>query len=273
MYHGLLVNPGITGNRDHIMASSSYRNQWLGNSITPQTFLFSIHTPLKNEKVAIGLQSYADRIGYTNRIGLGGYAAYKIYANKFYVSFGLKAGLYATQTDWSKVETINENDPNFKNIENNLRPGLGFGIYLKSDKGYIGLSIPEFTNNLNRDLSVGLSPNNWNKTFVAGYVIELNRYIDFLPHLLVRQIGNNQIQPDITGIIRINEAFDLGLIYRHKGIVGISFDISITPLLQIGYTFDTGLTELNPANTFGNHEVSMAYKFKKTTSTPSIKFF
>lgn len=255
------------------MASSSYRNQWLGNSRTPQTFLLSVHTPLKNQKLALGLQTYADHIGYSNRIGLAGYAAYKIYANRFQLSFGLKAGLYATQTDWSKVETITENDPNFMNLERHLRPGLGFGIYLKSNKGYIGLAIPEFSNLLNNQLSARFGPNNWNKTMIAGYQIKLNSHIDFLPHLLIRQIGNNTIQPDLTSVIRINQAFDLGLIYRHKGIVGISFDVSISPLLQIGYTFDTGLVGFNPANTLGNHEVSVAYKFKKTTSTPSIKFF
>lgn len=268
MYHGLMINPAIAGSRNDLMTSFSYRNQWMGSEFTPKTFLLSAHSPLKNEKIAIGLQVYGDNAGVFKRNGVSGYAAYRIIGEKSKLSFGMKLGLYTNSTNFSEVDLISPDDPSFKNEESSIKPGFGFGVYYKTDSYYLGTSFSELVNPFEDRIK-----NNINYNFIAGYNFSVNEKLQILPNVLFRKIGQLNFQPDLTIIFRVNKTLDLGLINRVSKIYGLSIDYLITSQLQIGYSFDIGLGGLNPSNSIGNHEISIAYEFKKVVQTTNTKFF
>lgn len=269
MYHGLLVNPAITGSKGNMVTSFSYRNQWIGNEFTPSTALFSIHAPLKNEKVSVGFQVYDDKVLYSRSTGIGGYFAYRISKEEQSLSFGLKLGVYQRNTNWSDVSTIDGNDPSFNQSGRTLLLGAGAGVYYRNNEFYFGVSSPELLGGS----SVGLDVKEMNFMLISGYLFSLSQKVGVIPNLLIRKAGFGRFQTDFTLLFRINNKFDLGAIYRSKQVLGASLDYRVWFNLQLGYTFDVGYGKLNPKGSFGNHEVSVSYEFKKIVNAEDSKFF
>ena len=55
MFNEMFINPAYAGSRGHMSMTGVYRNQWVGIEGAPKTQTFSGHTPLRNEKIGIGL--------------------------------------------------------------------------------------------------------------------------------------------------------------------------------------------------------------------------
>lgn len=269
MYHGLLVNPAITGSKGVLVASLSYRNQWLGNDDSPRTTLLSVHTPLKNEKISVGVQIYDDKAYQNRSTGVGGYLAYRIADEKQSLSFGLKLGAYQRKTNWTEVVVLDDDDPFFEEDTKRISPGMGIGIYYRNNDFYLGLSSPELLGGN----STAFSFAEMNFTFLSGYLIPINDKFSFIPNVLLRKAGFGKFQTDATLLVRMDKKIDVGLIYRSKNILGMSLDYMVKPNIQVGYTFDAGFNDLNPEGSLGNHEVSVSYEFKKIISTVNTKFF
>ena len=64
MYNTISVNPAYAGSREALNVTVLHRNQWAGLEGNPRTSTFSIHTPLKNEKIGVGLSYINDRLGF-----------------------------------------------------------------------------------------------------------------------------------------------------------------------------------------------------------------
>ena len=273
MYQGQLVNPAITGSRNDLYISFTHRNQWLGNKKTPKTNIISAQAPLKHDNFAVGAQIYQQSFNNLGNQGIAGFGAYRIkFPKKITLSFGLKVGVLSYGYQWDDIETITPNDPSFTNLSNEFAPMIGFGTYFRTDDFYVGLGVPEIVNGLNANSKTSFQ--NWNTTFIAGYIFNVNERISLLPNILVRKFGNLAPQPDFTAIVRIDKKIDIGLILRSGfQIVGTSFDILLTKQIQLGYSFDVGIRSNNPLNTYGNHELSLSYEFKKIVKTTNTKFF
>ena len=54
-FNGLYLNPAYAGSHDVINVMAIYRHQWVKVPGLPQSASVAIHSPLKNERVALGL--------------------------------------------------------------------------------------------------------------------------------------------------------------------------------------------------------------------------
>ena len=78
MYNTLSVNPGYAGQRDVLSATALYRTQWVGLDGSPKTLTFGIHSPLRNERIGLGLnivhnlvKKYKGSIKVDSKVGEG----------------------------------------------------------------------------------------------------------------------------------------------------------------------------------------------------------
>ena len=78
MFNKLAFNPAYAGSRDMLSADVLYRNQWVNFDGAPKTLSASIHSPLQNQKVALGLTVYNDNIGPTVYNGALATFAYRL---------------------------------------------------------------------------------------------------------------------------------------------------------------------------------------------------
>src|SRR5690606_20033919 len=146
MYNTLTVNPGYTGSVGYLDAVLQHRSQWVGIDGAPVTQAFSVHSPVYNKRMGLGLSVVNDRLGPSNEFYADGNFSYTIPVNyNANIAFGLKAGVRVLNIDWSKGRYYQEGDPLLNtNINNKFSPAIGAGVYYYTDSWYAGVSVPSF---------------------------------------------------------------------------------------------------------------------------------
>src|SRR5690606_30693577 len=66
MYNTISINPAYAGSRDALSIIALHRSQWVGFDGGPITQTFSIHTPLRNDRIGVGLSFIEDDLGPEN---------------------------------------------------------------------------------------------------------------------------------------------------------------------------------------------------------------
>src|ERR1700751_4987027 len=110
MFNGLLINPAYAGSNDVLSATAIDRMQWAGFDGAPKTLSFSLHSPLKNKKVNLGLSVLNDQIGVTTQNKINAVYTYRIFFKKSSLSFGLQEGIDMVTNNWSKIQTTTPGD-------------------------------------------------------------------------------------------------------------------------------------------------------------------
>ena len=72
------------------------REQWVGIEGAPSTQSFNAHTPLRNNKIGVGMSLINDKIGVSNKLNLYGSGSYRLkLSESMNLQFGLQAGFPA----------------------------------------------------------------------------------------------------------------------------------------------------------------------------------
>ncbi len=276
MYNTMSVNPAYAGSTGATEAALLYRSQWVGISGAPQTQSFSIHSPLRNEKVGLGLSIVNDKIGPSDELYFDGNFSYSIplgYEKR--LAFGLKAGARMLNIDWSKGRYYDNDDVLLnQNINNQIKLAVGAGIYYYTDKWYVGLSIPSFIQNTYYDdVQESIDYDRLHYYLMGGYVFDLNPNLKFKPAFLVKAVSGAPITADVSANFMIQEKFVIGGSYRTDDSVSILAGFQVAPSFFIGYSFDYTVSQLNKYND-GTHEIILRYQFvQKQSKIKSPRFF
>lgn len=275
MYNTANVNPAYVGSREVLSIFGLYRTQWVGLEGAPETGTFSISSPI-NEKVGLGLSVINDRIGPSDETNISVDFSYNINLNENYkLFFGLKGSANLLNVDYTKLNIYNPTDPRFQNnIDNQFSPNVGAGLYLHSDKGYVGLSVPymiETKHYNDSDLSVASEKMHYH--LIGGYVFEFSDNIKFKPAFLTKLVQGAPLQVDLSANFLFNEKFTLGAAYRWDAAVSALAAFQISEKLLIGYAYDLDTTKLGNYNS-GSHELFLRFElFKNYERIVTPRFF
>src|SRR5674536_267718 len=83
LQNGLLINPAYAGSRSALSAFISYRMQWMGIPDAPVFQSVSLNTPLKNEKVGLGIMAQFMKFGFTKSQSI--YASYAYHLSLIHI--------------------------------------------------------------------------------------------------------------------------------------------------------------------------------------------
>ena len=53
--NALAINPAYAGCQDALSLTASYRDQWVGFNDAPKSYILSVHTPVFNDRVGLGI--------------------------------------------------------------------------------------------------------------------------------------------------------------------------------------------------------------------------
>jgi type IX secretion system PorP/SprF family membrane protein len=276
MYNTINVNPAYAGSRGVLSVFGMYRAQWVGLEGAPNTAAASIHSPIENSRVGLGLTVSNDQIGISERNTVSTDFSYTINTSDSYkLSFGLKGSASLLNVDYNKLNKYDKNDPKFQNnIDNQFSPNIGAGIYYHSDKLYAGVSVPfiletkHFDDNTNSVAKDAL-----HYYFIGGYVFDVSETTKFKPAFLIKSVKGAPLQADLTANFMFNDKFVVGGAWRWSaaisGLVGFQVDSN----WFVGYTYDSDTTKLANYNS-GSHEIFLRYEFKgKQEKIISPRFF
>lgn len=265
MYNTININPAYAGSRGFLSLFALHRTQWIGIDGAPVTNSFSMNTPLNSSNFGLGVSFLNDRIGPTNENAISADVSYSIRTSEsFRLSFGLKMTANVFNLDVSKLNPVNQNDPQFQNFDNSLTPNFGGGLYLHSEKTYIGLSIPNLIESKRFDSnSVSMFKERINYYLIAGHVFDISDNLKFKPSVLTKLVTGAPLQVDVSGNFLINKKFVIGGAYRWSAAVSGMVGFQISEGIFIGYGYDKETTNLANYNS-GSHEVFLRFELSKT---------
>ena len=268
MYNTLVINPGYAGSRDALSVTALHRSQWVNYKGAPIVQTLTMHAPLKNEHLGLGLSVTNDKIGPTNNTAVFADFAYIMKLNtKSKLALGLSAGVNIFQADLNSLQLNQQADPSFQNnISNKVNPNFGFGAYYSRERFYAGISIPNIIQN--NYLVVNL-PNGstWagkeqrHYYFIAGTMIKLSDNLEFKPTTFVKVTPAAPIQADVTASFVIAKKLLLGVMYRTGDAFGGLIGLDVTSQFHVGYSFDYSYGVKTFKYNNGSHEIILRYDF------------
>jgi len=266
-FNTLAVNPGYAGSRDALTITGLNRSQWVGFDGAPVTQTLTLHTPLLNEKLGLGLSVINDKIGPMNNTAFYADFAYKIKVGaKGKLAFGLKGGINLLQGNLIDVPTVTENDPSFSNnIQSNILPNFGFGMYYSTSKWYVGLSTPKLLENNfaanNGQGTVATAKEKRHYFAIAGAVFDLSKTLKIRPTTLIKVTEAAPIEADFTALFILQDKIEFGPMFRTGDALGLLLGYNFTPQLRLGYSFDWSYTNKTFTYNQGSHEIMLRYDF------------
>ncbi len=268
MYNTISINPAYAGSREALSIVGLHRSQWVGFKGGPITQTLSIHTPLRNDRIGVGLSFIEDDLGPENFTYVYGDFSYAIpTGTRGKLAFGLKAGFtqYSLDADFREDEFL---DPSIRGIEDRWTPNIGLGAYWSNDRIYFGLSTPRVLNT-DRNKEEGFEAlERLSYYFTGGFVIDLSKTIKLKPAALVKATNGAPVSYDFTANLLFNEKLWLGGSYRlneQTAAIGAIADFQVSRQLRVGYAYEKPISEI--ANyTTGTHEILLIYEFKFLSS-------
>lgn len=276
MYNTMTVNSAYAGSTGTLEATLLHRSQWVGIEGAPETQAFTIHAPLSNERVGLGVSVVNDKLGPSNELYADGNFSYSIplgYEAK--LAFGIKGGVRMLNVDWTKGRYRNPIDPLLnQNINDQIKPSLGAGIYYYSDKFYVGASVPNFIrNDYYDDVQEAVNHDRFHYFIIGGYVFDISDNLKFKPAFMVKAVSGAPLTADVSANFLIQEKFTAGLSYRWDDSMSALAGFQINSSFFLGYAYDYSVTELNKYNN-GSHEIILRFQLqKKTSQMKSPRFF
>ena len=284
LHNGLVINPAYTGTRNALSAFLSYRMQWMGLDGAPSIQSLSIHSPMKNDKVALGLKAQFMQFGVTKSTSIYASYAYHIRLKNGKISFGINAGADMSNTDYTGIlETLDDkSDPVFlTNDKPYVLPNAGAGVYFFNDKLFAGLSIPSFLSYRRSD--DGSAPEAYNSfseyevLFTAGGLITFSPVFKFKPSVLVdysMQKTKKLTQLDLSGNFIIADLLWIGGSWRTTEQVAVGIlQVQLNPQLMFGFSYDYSVGRMTSFKTKGSSEFVLRYEFGSKVSAANPRYF
>ena len=276
MYNTININPAYAGSRGVLSIFGLHRTQWVGLDGAPVTNTASIHTPIGESNVGLGVSVVSDKIGPARENMFSVDFSYTVPVNETYnLAFGIKGTANLLDVDYTRLNRYDLTDPQFQNnIDNRFSPNVGAGLYLHSDKLYVGLSVPHILETSHFDDNASSVANErMHGYLIGGYVFDLSSDIKFKPAFLTKVVEGAPLQLDVTGNFLINEKFVLGAAWRWSAAVSALAGFQVNDRLFIGYAYDAETTKLANYNS-GSHEIFLRYEFvQKAKRIISPRFF
>ena len=276
MYNPAVINPAYAGSVSNLQLFGLYRTQWVGLEGAPKTAYLSATTPLNDSGLGMGVHFKNDHLGVMDHNSLAIDLAYTVDLNYHYkLAFGLKGTGSLLDVNYDKLHIYDGTDPlAADNISNKFSGNVGAGVYLYSDKAYVGLSAPMIlSSTIYNDNDYKVMKEKTHFYLMGGYVFDVNPDIQFKPAALVKVLTGSPLQVDLTANFLFYEKFTLGAAYRWDASVSGLAGFQITDGLFVGYTYDADTSKLAKYHS-GSHEIFMKFElFNNNRRKVAPRFF
>lgn len=291
-----IINPAYAGTTSHFDFKASYRKQWMGINDAPATMYLTFHGHLgkhiqqgkrkvKNAKTwhhGLGATLLKDQTGLLNTIRANATYSYDMaLSKKVRLSFGVSAGIKNFYTNIDDIK-LNDNTNNVAVSLNNLNsitPDLNAGLYVYSEKFFIGLSGQNLLFNAINGSIYGLESNVFLRNnfyaqhlyLLTGYVIPVGDNFHIIPSILTKYSFNTPKPSfDFNVKIKYNNIVWGGINARSSDAFSLFIGTLISNKYEVSVSYDYGFTNI-AAYTSGSIEMMLGYRIqpKITVKSPS----
>jgi type IX secretion system PorP/SprF family membrane protein len=265
IYNTLDINPAFAGCHDALSATVQYRDQWVGFQDAPKKQVFSVHAPLNNDRIGLGLLVDRNTAGiYKETSFIGNYAFRReLYNGK--LALGLGFGVTAYNIAWDKLLATDADDASLLNNPTSaVLPDFSLGAYYYTQRYFIGFSLPMFLSHVQDENTGSFKIKNdffnYNYLFTGGYEISISPMVKIFPSVLINYHPDYPIQIDCSAQLIFKDRIWIGMAYRSsKMLVGL-LQCQLNDQLRIAYSYDFDFGSMR-GYTSGSHEILMGYIF------------
>lgn len=276
MVNNYLLNPAITGIEDYADIRVSHRRQWVGLDGAPVTSYVTAHMPLNKGAASnkyhralahhgVGVSFHTDKTGPLRRTGVNASYAYHLPITRtINVSAGAAAGIIRNSINTSDLEFTNPNDPlvgggSFNN--NVIDLNLGLWVYSQDfSVGVAGAQLLEDVGSFRPEGSNTPALDLQRHYFITGaYKFSPTDKLDVVPSVMVKIASPSPTAVDANIRVLYDRQFWVGASYRHDDALVAMLGVYISPLLDMSYSYDATLSNLNKVSA-GTHEVVVGFK-------------
>lgn len=266
-----LLNPSFNGNKKHVSALLTYRNQWVGVESSPRIMAANIRYPIvfKEDRsvhsLGVSANVISQSLGLRDIIDAGiNLDTYIRLGKSTYLAAGINLGFEFYQYDINRIK--HQDDVLILNeleLEKTM-PGLGIGFTIYHQNYIIGLStfsIVEHRDDGKNALLPGMD------AFLNSRY-DIHENWELSPAVLIKIYSGYSNLVDLSLKTIYKKDWELVLGFRYGGMLGNSesmfagISMKIQKYLRIGYSYDFATRGIS---TFGggSHEVSMSFDLVK----------
>jgi type IX secretion system PorP/SprF family membrane protein len=271
-FNQMVINPAYAGARDVVAVIGSVRNQWVGFDGAPKTTCLSVHGPVLNKNLGLGLTVVGDKMGPRNMLGAYGNVAYVLkLSNKYKLSLGLSGGFNRFQFDFSKLsfKATENNTAYLTQVQTYNKFDANGGAYFRSNTFFAGLSATHLWNSDVYSVTDSLGKNNLSYRlrthmfFTMGKSFKINDNFIFAPTIMIRDVegkGNGDINLNFF----LFKKMWFGVFFKGSYGPGFLLQYYVTDKFRVAYSYDTGMKD---ARRLGpSHEIMLGFDFVKSKS-------
>jgi type IX secretion system PorP/SprF family membrane protein len=274
-FNQMIINPAYAGARDALSVTAARRQQWVGFDGAPQTTCLSLHAPILNKNLGVGLTVLNDIMGPRNVIG--GYAnvAYILkLTQQSKLHFGLNAGYNRFQFNFSQLKfQTGESPAELYQNQNIGALDINGGLYYRNKSFFAGVSATHLNDVNLYTYEPGTGDSGKVRYRLAMHIFGtigkswvLGENLIFAPTILVKQV-NGLVAGDVNLNFFISKKLWLGAFYRSGYGPGALLQYYVTKQFKAGYSYDSGLSDARRLG--GSHEIMIGFDVNKT-KTPLI---
>ena len=264
--NALAINPAFAGCQDALSATISYRDQWVGYKDSPKSYILSVHTPVYNDRVGLGLLIEKNSIGIFKETSFLGNYAYRMELRDGKLALGLGFGVTIYNIAWNELVAADANDVQLmNNSKSAVLPTFSLGTYYYTKKYFIGFSIPLFlSHQIDKNTGkykIGSNFSGSNYFLTGGYEMGISSQVKFLPSLIIKYHPNNAIQIDYNAQINLKDRIWMGVGYRNRNMLVGMLQYQLNYQIRMAYSYDYNFGNIGKYMN-GSHELVLNYVFK-----------
>jgi type IX secretion system PorP/SprF family membrane protein len=258
MLNPLLINPAYAGLNNQFNINAGFRTQWTGFEGNPKTVNASVHSSFVDNKLGAGILFSNDKVGSVTNTEVNATFSYRLNLDEKILSFGMQAGFQNFQANYASLNILHPSDPAFNDSGQGTRMNLGAGAILKSERYFVGLSVPRILPSTFKNGGQEFELYNQHYYLAGSYVFYLNENIRFKPSIMFRGVKGAPASIDLIMNVNINAIHTAGVLTRNLNTYGILLQTTLKEHLRLGYVFELP-TNNSVGQRFTSHEVGLMY--------------
>lgn len=276
MYNTQWLNPAYAGTREALTITGIHRSQWVGFDGAPIDQSLTMHSPILNGKMGLGLSVLNDKIGPTKSTLVAIDLSYHVkLSKKSKLAFGLKGLANFYKNNSSSLTLDQQSDVAFAQNVNTVLPNVGAGLYYYRERFYFGVSTPKLLENKLGNGVPASSKEQRHYFVIVGAVFNLSKDLKLKPTAFVKATEAAPIEGDVTAMFLYKEKFNIGAMYRTGDATGVLIGYNFTEQFYLGYSFDWSMANTTGKYNSGSHEIMLRYDliYKSKAKIKSPRYF
>jgi type IX secretion system PorP/SprF family membrane protein len=256
-------NPAATGKEEALTANLFYRNEITGFDGSPSNLFFTANAPLKNYKMALGINLEHESVGARNRTGIFFNYAYRMQLGTNKLSLALKGGIYTGSIDLPDLREEGYDQAFDENNASSIIPNFGVGALYYGKLYWISLSVPcIFGDESKESGEFGLKVTDVARDYIlaGGGNFGINEDFSIEPSVLLMYNSGIKMKLYINTMFAYKQRYKIGIGYKSVKALIFALAFDINRQTSIAYSFDFNMGE--QSDYFKNaHEIHLKYTF------------